>query len=654
MSAQVHARYTYTRVSRRQPCPVCEKHKYCEFRSDGAIHCMSVESAYPCEYRNGGWMHNLPGRSTTPLTIVPKEPETLPERADAATCDTVYRTCLEIFPLSSAHRDDLLRRELSADSLGNFGSMPPHFQRRQALAQLEKRYGRPTLLTVPGFIEEGGELRLNAATGLLLAVVGNDGLIAALNVRNAPPGGKKSYIWVSSARKDSPSSGSPCHVVKPEGAPSHKVLVTEGVIKAEIAARRMGLMTIGMVGHTPHTAALELLAELASHGVESVIIAFDEDANPDTRVLVEKSRRRFAAAALALFLTVRYARWDHANGKGIDDLLVSGHQPTIEPVKVVLVGDAPADEEHEHADDNPGTVTKGIPLPQAQQAARYRLIKNVLRAAVPYKEGKRDEGEPKRAATAVQKLTVLLGWELHDNYPYPGRAPQPEKKAKPYLMAACAGTTVQTVTAALTSLAAIGVIEHRTEKVDTDDGKRTVVWLRSLRPYGFNEVIPKPARTEEACERARARRKCNDCGSELITVSCRACGFIEKQEPLQPLKFSEKHAYEKHEEARRDAEWQEEEQERREAARHASETAKCTENFRPSKGTECVDKASAYARGVDEDDPPICAENFPTVATERPHGAPWDGRPAIEKYPWFNPDEAAQIQQQEVSHAHAS
>ena len=63
------------RVSRREPCPICQKPDWCGVSADGAVcHCMRVESANPCP--SGGWFHFLverPKREFAPRRM-PKPP----------------------------------------------------------------------------------------------------------------------------------------------------------------------------------------------------------------------------------------------------------------------------------------------------------------------------------------------------------------------------------------------------------------------------------------------------------------------------------------------------------------------------------------------------------------------------------------------------
>lgn len=61
----------WRRVSRREPCPVCEHADWCGVSADGAVcHCMRVESLHPCP--SGGWFHFLVERPTRPGPAMPR------------------------------------------------------------------------------------------------------------------------------------------------------------------------------------------------------------------------------------------------------------------------------------------------------------------------------------------------------------------------------------------------------------------------------------------------------------------------------------------------------------------------------------------------------------------------------------------------------
>lgn len=64
----------WRRVSRREPCPICEHADWCGVSEDGEVcHCMRVESANPCP--SGGWFHFLKERpARMPARRGPKPP----------------------------------------------------------------------------------------------------------------------------------------------------------------------------------------------------------------------------------------------------------------------------------------------------------------------------------------------------------------------------------------------------------------------------------------------------------------------------------------------------------------------------------------------------------------------------------------------------
>lgn len=105
--------------------------------------------------------------------------------------------------------------------------------------------------------------------------------------------------------------------------------ITEGPIKAHICAQITGETTIGITGHTNYRSALESVKVLVQRGALAVTVALDEDAAPDTVVAVDMSRSALIQELRKIGVMVKTARWDGRLGKGIDDLLLSGHKPDI-------------------------------------------------------------------------------------------------------------------------------------------------------------------------------------------------------------------------------------------------------------------------------------------------------------------------------------
>lgn len=82
---------TWIRVSRAEPCPICDRPDYCTRPTDGtAVKCMRVESLSPA--KNGGWIHKM----TDPL---PPHPPPKPTEKKADWTDE----CKKMFEHDQAH-----------------------------------------------------------------------------------------------------------------------------------------------------------------------------------------------------------------------------------------------------------------------------------------------------------------------------------------------------------------------------------------------------------------------------------------------------------------------------------------------------------------------------------------------------------------------
>lgn len=84
---------TWIRVSRAEPCPICDRPDYCTRTTDGsAVKCMRVESDLPDKGKLGGWIHKL----TDPLPPKP-EPKKVEKKPDWS------KECREMFEHEKAH-----------------------------------------------------------------------------------------------------------------------------------------------------------------------------------------------------------------------------------------------------------------------------------------------------------------------------------------------------------------------------------------------------------------------------------------------------------------------------------------------------------------------------------------------------------------------
>jgi ribosomal protein L37AE/L43A len=446
--------------------------------------------------------------------VVAPAPKSIPI-ADPATLHAVNADILALCKLTGYDGSWLLDHGIPLEETGHYGTLLGRPQQEPLIDQLLAKYGRETLLSVPGFVQDGSRLRLNGE-GLLVPIRDLDGNISAFQVRKDAGG----YYFLSSNSAGGPSPGAPAHVVP--GANTTTVLITEGARKAHIASLRMGITAIGMAGHAQIASSIPVLRALQADGALCVIIALDEDSKPETVAAVEQSRQALIRECLALGYAVRVARWDHSQGKGIDDLLLAGHQPRIEIVTSVS-------QSGEDSSDC-GTRANGRQLMLSEQAARYREIRRVL--------WNHDAEDGSASMTPVQKLTLITSYELSDSYPTarPTHGIQQSVKTSMKTIGALVGCSAQTASKTLKSLAQEELVVRQDARENAPDGSvHTVIRIGAGRRLGFNEVLPEAEHHKADKER---KRQCSACSSEDVLTSkilrhtCRACGNVE-EEPLE-------------------------------------------------------------------------------------------------------------------------
>jgi hypothetical protein len=176
----------------------------------------------------------------------------------------------------------------------------------------------------------------------------------ALKIRADEAGEGSKYIYLSSTRYGGPGPGSQVHVPMHDDLDVSVVRLTEGELKAEVTTAHTGMLTVSTPGVSSWRQALPMLCELGS-GV--VHLAFDADAKHNEQVAraLREAHRTLKERGFEVVLET----WSRELGKGIDDLLASGHEPTL------LVG------EDAHASVNE-TV--------AEATGVSRILKNALSA----------------------------------------------------------------------------------------------------------------------------------------------------------------------------------------------------------------------------------------------------------------------------------
>lgn len=309
------------RVTRRNPCPICKKGDWCGFTSKHFI-CMRTPSDRPT--LNGGWLHAQESTSIAfKYSRIQKQSPKIPCASDPF-LDKAYRAFIAKIKLSSEHNANLLARGLKESDIeyGMYRSAPNG-------AVIPMDYD---MAIVPGFRKHASpkSWRCNAPHGILIPVRDISRRIIGMQIRLDEPYEGNKYIWLSSAKIGGPTPGARPHLALPSDArpiTTPTVWITEGILKADIAALHLNTPVIGIPGVACWKNALPLIKQL---NPQTVVIAYDND--------YEKEQVRFHARALAENLLasgfkVNAALWRNSGYKGLDDALVAGAKINIVPVR---------------------------------------------------------------------------------------------------------------------------------------------------------------------------------------------------------------------------------------------------------------------------------------------------------------------------------
>lgn len=261
----------------------------------------------------------------------PKPKVRPPAKASAEDLDVVYRWL--IHKRQPATGNEGAARELESRGLdpSGYGVGPSEEFILKALGTAAvAEHGEKLLRKIPGFYrgEDGGRWQLAwCCDGILIPCRDIEGRIVALKVRM--PDGRKFYL--SSAKHGGPGPGAPVHVPKfprPEHDGYQTIRLTEGELKADEATMRSGILTISSPGVSSWSAALKIIRQLVPKETR-VILAYDVDTEDNAHVAAATAKAANGIFGAGYHLDVE--TWDIAHGKGIDDLLRAGKQPTLLP-----------------------------------------------------------------------------------------------------------------------------------------------------------------------------------------------------------------------------------------------------------------------------------------------------------------------------------
>lgn len=248
-----------------------------------------------------------------------------PEAAPLGQRHRAYTEALSHLILSQPHRRALLQRGLTEADLASFKTFTR--EDRKSVARRVADLFSAFFQAVPGFyVTESGTPMLGGSEGLWIACRDLEGQVQGLRVRadNLGENGNR-YSWLSSKAKAGPGSGAPASWWPAEGADGSTVRLTEGELKAAVAARKTGVSTISGGAGVSSLAGLQVEEWLSELGPTTVLLAPDSDAwtNPDVNRAVRSVVGRLKALAEVQGFELLVEVWDHS-AKGVDDALQAG------------------------------------------------------------------------------------------------------------------------------------------------------------------------------------------------------------------------------------------------------------------------------------------------------------------------------------------
>ncbi|ADQ06186.1 zinc finger CHC2-family protein [Caldicellulosiruptor hydrothermalis 108] len=233
--------------------------------------------------------------------------------------DKVYREFLKLLTLNEKHKADLLRRGLSETAIRvkGYKTLFVEKEKRLEICRTLQTKGY-SLEGIPGFFKHKttGEWDFIPYQGYAIPVKNLNGQIIGLQVRMDEPCLSK-YRWFSSSSSKDVGTPAEANLHVTGSCSDDVVYITEGVLKADVAAYLSGKMFIGLPGVSScHKQLIQTLQQLQP---KLVILAFDMDYREKKEVAynLEKIKSMLAENGFKF----KQIEWD-ARFKGIDDYLL--------------------------------------------------------------------------------------------------------------------------------------------------------------------------------------------------------------------------------------------------------------------------------------------------------------------------------------------
>ena len=180
-------------VNRTTPCLICEKPDWCKISEDGQwLICRRIDAGGRLKIDSSGgeyWVYSTDAEIDLKSVILPQTPDVEDKpRADDDTLNQVYSSVLDMLTLSDNHREQLLARGLSEETIERrMYRTLSSASRKDVVPTFHKSYPETQLLTVRGFfIDQNGssqKLVFGGGNGLLIPCDAAADRIVALMVR---------------------------------------------------------------------------------------------------------------------------------------------------------------------------------------------------------------------------------------------------------------------------------------------------------------------------------------------------------------------------------------------------------------------------------------------------------------------------------------
>ena len=291
----IQSRSPLRAVTSQSPCNVCGKPDWCTRSEDGEVSICMRTSNGGKQTRNGGYFYLNVDPAERTAYVRPDNPKTTVAQRDKA-----YSAFLDRCPLEPDHAEHLRSvRRLSEDTITRcqFASIPALAVAMEICDELERE--GIDLDYIPGFYLESHRRRIKfgGMKGIFIPIRNAQGQITAMQVRRDVAKERRYMLFSSATGRDKEgksfdllrgaSSGVPPHYARPWRV-ADRVCITEGPLKAEIAAEIIDAPFVGLVGVGTFDQNFGWRLRTDFPNLKSAAIAYDADAATNDAVALQR------------------------------------------------------------------------------------------------------------------------------------------------------------------------------------------------------------------------------------------------------------------------------------------------------------------------------------------------------------------------------